>query len=324
MTSSLRALRRRLITPGPSLMPKTVGGFHEKSPESRELLETVGHTFLAGYAHAVEARSPAEAEERLEQVPRRFRGFAYEGAGMGFAILDAVPIWSSGNVARFLAGRGEFHNYMIYVGVGWAMAKLPRFLWPKSSEFDPLLHWLVLDGYGFHQAFFHTDKYVTRHHVDHDFPWPGGRWGAYANRAIDQGIGRALWFVGGTDVDRVASLVDGYDAARHPDLYAGVGLAATYAGGSTATELRRLRDLAGDHRPQLAQGSAFAAEARIRAGLLVPHNEVATGALCAISPHEAARISLQARPVETPRGDLPAYEVWRQTIAEQFVTLGRY
>lgn len=305
-------------------MRDTVGGFHEKNPESRELLETVGHSFLAGYAYAVEARSPADAEERLEQVPRRFKGFAYEGAGMGFAILDAVPIWSSGNVSRFLTGRGQFHNYMVYVGVGWAMAKLPRFLWPKSSEFDPLLLWLILDGYGFHQAFFRTDTYVRGHYVDPDFRWPGGPFGSYANRAIDQGIGRALWFVGGTDVDQVASLVDGYDTARRPDLYAGVGLAATYAGGSSAAELRRLRELAGDHRIHLAQGSVFAAEARIRADLLVPHNEVATGVLCGISPQEAARISHQARPVGTPRGDLPAYEVWRQTIAEQFVTLGRY
>jgi hypothetical protein len=324
MTSSLRALRRRLITPGPALIRDTIGGFHEKSPESRELLETVGHSFLAGYAYAAEARTPAEAEERLEQVPRQFRGFAYEGAGMGYAVIDAVPIWSGGNVSRFLDGRAQFHNYMVYVGVGWAMAKLPRFLWPKPDGFDPLLLWLVLDGYGFHQAFFHSDQYVRRQHADPVFPWPGGPWGSYASRAVDQGIGRALWFVGGTDVDQVTSLADAFDEARRPDLYAGIGLAATYAGGSTDAELRRLRELAGVHRPHLAQGSVFAAEARVRAGLVVPHNGVATGALCAISPQEAARISLQARPLATPAGGLPAYEVWRRTIADQFVTLGRY
>ncbi len=33
---------------------------------------------------------PDDAEERLEKIPRQFRGFAYEGAGMGFAVRDAL------------------------------------------------------------------------------------------------------------------------------------------------------------------------------------------------------------------------------------------
>ena len=298
-------------------------GFHEKSPESRELLETVGRMFLAGYAFAAQARKPADAEEHLEGIPRQFRGFAYEGAAMGFAVRDGLPFGSSKHVSRFLAGRGEDHIYMAYVGIGWAMARLPKFRWPDAAKLDPLLRWLVLDGYGFHQAYFQTRKYVQDQYVDAGFPWPPDHQRWYANRAIDQGIGRALWFIAGTDGQLAATMIDKFAEERRPDMYSGAGLAATYAGGGDEGELRAFWDRAGIYRPQVAQASAFAAEARVRAELVVPHTHVATRVFCDMTPEQAAQVSADVRPDRPVQGDLPAYEVWRQRIANQFVSLGR-
>ncbi|MBG0829058.1 DUF1702 family protein [Planomonospora sp. ID67723] len=322
MPGSLRALRRRILTPDVMETKLEKRGFHVKNDEARELLERIGETFLRGYALAAEARTPAEAEEQLEEIPPRFRGFAYEGAGMAFTILDALPFGSGRGVDGFLRGRGNAHIYMIYVGIGWGMARLPRFLWPKSATLDPLLLWLVHDGYGFHQAYFHTERYVTQQFQDSGFPWPAGRNRGYAGRAIDQGIGRALWFVGGTDVEKVVSMVEKFPRARRADLFSGVGLAATYAGGGAEDELRELRERAGHYRPQLAQGSVFAAEARVRAGLVVPHNEIATQVFCGSTPEQAARLSLDTRPAGAVPGVLPAYEMWRQRVADQLISLG--
>jgi hypothetical protein len=313
-------LRRRILTPDIAETTLERRGFRVKDAASKELLETIGGTFLAGYAGAVEARTAAEAEERLEEIPLRFRGFAYEGAGMGLAVLDGFAFGGTRRVSALLNGRGELHNYMIYVGIGWAMARLPRFLWPRSEALDPLLLWLVHDGYGFHQADFHTGRYVHQQ-ARPRVPWPAGQ-EAYAARAVDQGIGRALWFVGGTDPDTVVSLIERFAPERRADLYSGTGLAATYAGGVTEGELERLRDRAGAHRPQLAQGSVFAAEARIRAGLLVPHTELATRVLCGVTAERAAEISRATRPSTTVTGDQPAYEVWRRRVADEFVSLG--
>lgn len=279
--------------------------------------------FLEGYAYAAQARKPLDAELDLEQVPTRFRGFAYEGAAMGFAVRDGLPFGRSDNTDRFLAGRADAHIYMVYVGIGWAMARLPRFRWPKPASLDPLLRWLVLDGYGFHQAYFHTAKYVQGQYVDPAFPWPAGNHGWYANRALDQGIGRAMWFIGGTDVGRVTELLDSFPEQRRPDLYSGAGLAATYAGGVEEEELQQFWEHAGDHRPLVAQASAFAAEARVRAGLVVPHTGLATRVFCGVSPEEAAQVSVEMRPESPVQGELPAYEVWRQRIANEFVSLGR-
>lgn len=321
MTDSWRAFRRRILTPGVSATKLGVRGFHQKSPDATELLETVGEIFLTGYAHAVEARTVGDAEDRLEQIPIRFRGFAYEGAAMGLAVMDALPFGGGGRLKTLLAGRGDAHVYMTYVGAGWAMARVPRFRWSKIYAPDPLLRWLALDGYGFHQAYFHTRKYVHDRYQEERFPWPADGPSSYANRAIDQGIGRAIWFVAGTDPERAADLIDRFPESRVPDLYSGVGLAATYAGGSDEDELRRLAERAGACRPELAQGSAFAAEARMRAGLVVPQTRLATQIFCGKSPESAAQVCHRARPAEPNHGDVPAYEVWRRRITDEFAAL---
>lgn len=316
------ALRRRVLTPNVSATRLDVRGFPEKDPQSRDLLETVGRTFLHGYALAAEASTPRDAEAGLEEVPTRFRGFAYEGAGMGFAIRDGLPGGRHDHTARFLAGRADEHVYMVYVGIGWAMARLPKFRWPDSRTLDPLMIPLALDGYGFHQAYFKTEKYVRQQYREPTFPWPAGPDAAYSPRAIDQGIGRALWFVACTDPNRCADLIDGFAPERRADLYSGAGLAATYAGGGSEQELRTFWDRAGEHRPGVAQASVFAAEARMRAGLVVPHTGLATEVFCGTTPEQAAAMSLAARP-DQPEGDLPAYEVWRQRVAAEFVSSGR-
>jgi len=324
MASGWRALRRRVLTPSTSEAKLSVRGFHEKSPAARELLETIGETFLTGYAYAAEARVPAEAEARLEELPRQFRGFAYEGAGMGFAIRDGLP-FGGRNVSRFLEGRARDHVYMVYVGVGWAMARLPRFRWASASAAaaDPLLRWLVLDGYGFHQAYFHTDRYVRQHYQEAGFPWPAGGPASYASRVIDQGIGRAIWFVGGTDPELAADLIDAFDETRRADLYAGAGLAATYAGGVDEEELRAFVRRAGRYLPQVAQGAVFAATARRQTGLATPHTTLATGLLCGATPDQAAALADATRAEPFGGGDVPAYEAWRQRITAGLAELQR-
>ncbi|AXX31451.1 DUF1702 family protein [Actinosynnema pretiosum subsp. pretiosum] len=322
MSSTLGALRRRVLTPDVSETRLSVRGFHDKDPAARELLETVGGSFLAGFGHAAQARAPEDATAPLDGIPAPYRGFAYEGAGMAFAIRDALPLGRRGRNARFLSGAGAPHAYMVHVGAGWAMARVPRALWSRLALDDPLLRWLALDGYGFHQAYFHTERYVRERYREARFPWPGGPLSWYADHVIDQGIGRASWFVGGADPTVVADLIDSFAESRRGDLYAGAGLAATYAGGGDEAELREFAARAGDWAPQLAQGSAFAATARVDAGLEVPHTSVATGVFCGITPREAKELCDRTRPgpvAELPeRPGVPAYEVWRQRIASAF------
>ncbi len=44
---------------------------------------------------------------------------------MACSVLDALPGSKGQRLSGLLAGRGGAHPYMAYVGIGWAMARLP-------------------------------------------------------------------------------------------------------------------------------------------------------------------------------------------------------
>ncbi len=105
---------------------------------------------------------------------------------------------------------------------------------------------------------------------------------------------------------------------RHGDLWSGVGLAATFAGGSTPSDLAAIRHSAGQHLGDLAQGTAFAAKARSHAGYVPEHSEVAMWALGDRSVADAARLASDVVSVAAEPG-LPAYEVWRRQLRTHLV-----
>jgi hypothetical protein len=308
-----------MLTPSRREVDLDVRGFRPRDEDIRPALERAGHSFLDGYEIAASSSDNRELLERLELLDSERRGFAYEGAGMALAILDGIPLFHNHHLADLLESEGSRHVYMIYVGAGWALARLPRPRWAAATKglTDPLLRWLALDGYGFHQAYFTTSEYVVGTRDDVAFPWPREDSTGYAHHAIDQGIGRALWFVEGADPGRIAARIATFADSRRPDLYAGIGLAATYARGADASVLRHLVQVAGPHAPQLAQGSVFAAEARRRAGNIVADTEVATHILTGRSVEDAANVATDTWPTGERAGQLPPFEVWRMSIMDR-------
>src|SRR5205823_3270933 len=146
------------------------------------------------------------------------------------------------------------------------MARLPRPLWknilPELSgvPYHPTMSWLAVDGYGFDRAYFDTRRWVDELTEPEPYPWADRP--DYFPRAFDQGVGRALWFINGGDPRAVAAAVQRFPERRRPDLWSGVGLAATFAGGSDRTGLAELRRASGPHHAELALGVVFAVKAR--------------------------------------------------------------
>ena len=133
-------------------------GFWSGNTVARKHLESVGEAFLAGYNMALEGEDQLQLAERLNVLGAEFRGFAYEGAAMAMTILDSLMPWRPSRVLEFLHGVGWRHRYMLHVGMGWAVARLPKWM-PVRTGNDDLLRWLVLDGYGFHEGYFKTQQY---------------------------------------------------------------------------------------------------------------------------------------------------------------------
>ncbi len=230
---------------------------------------------------------------------------------MAVVLRDWLMPWKQAQWERFTEETGE-HIYMLHVGAGWAMARFPRDVEKTLAHFDPLLRWLLVDGYGFHETFFHPERVLRGQ------PHPS-RVRGYAKRAFDQGIGRAMWFASGANVRAIADALAEFPTERLPDLWSGVGLASVYAGGVDAADIEWLRDRAGKFLPHAAQGAAFAAKARIRADNLTEQNERACAILCGISTADAAAITdaaLENLPLD---GAEPAFEIWRRRIHQVFV-----
>jgi hypothetical protein len=280
------------------------------APEAWTRFQPVAHALVEGY-HATLEDSRVEAlVPRLNAIEPELHGFAYEGAAMGLAALDCLAPWKN-RLQEFVDGPGAPHIYPIYVGVGLALARLRQQPERSLRHLDPVLCWVVVDGYGFHEGFFSWRRTVEQQVV----PTHLSR---YARRLFDQGLGRSLWFASGALVDRVASTIATFPPARRIDLWSGVGLACAYAGGVNRAEIEALLQIAGPYRAQLARGAAVAAKGRQQAGNIAPYTELACEVFCGTSSAMAAHIIDNARKNLPANGVEPAYEIWRQRTQAQF------
>ena len=285
-------------------------GFPPARLQKQEHLEQIGRAFIRGYNLALQRCDVHELARRVNCLGAQTTGFAFEGAAMGLALMDHLR-WGPGQWREFLEGPGAFHKYMLYVGYGWAVAQLPwlrRRLATVLSRHRTIEKWLIVDGYGFHEGYFHPERSFERQQRPR-------RVSGDAARVFDQGLGRCFWFYCGADVERVACCVERFEPGRRADLWSGVALAVTYAGGATPSEMTELRQRAVGFEADLAQGSAFGAQARVFANLNVPHTSTATEIFCGVDAADAAAATDHAlSAIHGEPGTYASYEQWRSAI----------
>lgn len=315
MSTMFGAIRRLILAPSLEEVAFAGRGFAVTPTDETRAMEAVPQSVVVGFEWGIDGGNPNDLARRLDMIDPELRGFAYEGATMALTIKDST----GGHRTRdFLNGPGQPHLLLSYIGIGFAMAKLPRPLWKKilpdlePSLFHPTMSWLCVDGYGFDLAYFHTRKWVDEQRTPEPYPWLGHP--EYFLRAVDQGIGRALWFIHGGRPKAVIEAVARFPERRQGDLWAGVGLAATFAGGCTAPGLVSLRDAAGRYDPHLGQGSVFASTARSAADYVPDHSAQALQVLTGLTAEEAVILAASTHPSpEQPRTE-PHYEAWRANI----------
>ncbi|HEX5405786.1 MAG TPA: DUF1702 family protein [Pseudonocardiaceae bacterium] len=315
MPTMFGAIRRLIFAPSLEDVSFAGRGFAVNPTDATRAMEAVPRAVVIGFEWGIDGGDLKDLARRLDSIDPELRGFAYEGATMALTIKDST---GGHRTKALLDGPGQPHLLLSYIGIGFAMAKLPRPLWKKilpdlqPSLFHPTMSWLCVDGYGFDLAYFHTHKWVDEQQVPEPYPWLGHP--EYFLRAVDQGIGRALWFINGGVPDAVTDAVGRFPEQRQGDLWSGVGLAATFAGGCTVEGLVKLREAAGEHRANLGLGSVFASTARTAAGFMPEHSAEALGALAGVSPEDAVLVAATTHPnPDEPRSE-PHYEAWRANI----------
>jgi hypothetical protein len=297
---------RRLASLSPRQASFQQRGFTAADPSKRRALESAGEAFIGGYNHALLAGNAEQLRHHIATVVPSARGFVVEGAAMGFAIADALSFRGSGLAKHIRVFEREF-SYLTHVGAGWALARVP---WRRArilAPLDPIHHWLAYDGLGFHDTYFDHPRVLAG--------WRRRLPSGYAGRAYDQGVGRALWFVGGGSVAIATDLIGNFAASRRGDLWSGLGLAMAYAGPADEADLSLVHENSGDRRSHFGQGVAFACEARARARHIPDHTDLAARVVTGIGADELSALVREARS-SLPAGaaDAPAYEIWRRRV----------
>eukprot|EP00456_Euglypha_rotunda_P007283 TRINITY_DN1128_c0_g1_i4.p1 TRINITY_DN1128_c0_g1~~TRINITY_DN1128_c0_g1_i4.p1 ORF type:complete len:319 (+),score=12.28 TRINITY_DN1128_c0_g1_i4:2412-3368(+) len=304
----------RILSIAPAEVSCERRGFLPVSLEAHRHIENIGHAFLVGYNAGLRGNEAAIPG----QVETMYSGFAFEGAAMAIWLLDRLSLTQTTRWEQFLLGLGRDHPYVVHVGVGWACARLP---WIRHNpeiairNLDPLLKWLVIDGIGFHEGYFHWQH---RHRLKTQYP---SKLSSYGRRVFDQGLGRSLWFVEGADVVRIANTIHSLERSRQPDFWSGFGIASAYAGTLSVAEIEYIMASAGPHLGHYRQGVTFGAEARVHGAISNDHTERICFVLCGMNAQQAAGLARCSRPMPSPLSaghDLPAYEIWRQSIRNHF------
>ena len=226
---------------------------------------------------------------------------------MGVTVADALSL-RRGRLTAWLRATETSFTYLAHVGVGWALARVPFGYHQVWHKLDPIHRWLAYDGLGFHDAYFYPARVLEG--------WRRVS-GGYRSRAYDQGIGRALWFVGGADIEWVAATINSFVEPRRSHLWSGLGLALAYAGCTDQTSLALARERAGQFLPDLAQGAAFGAAAHLRAGYEPDHARAALQAFAGLTPANASALVDDVRcrlPCAEKDRYRPRYEEWRAAV----------
>ncbi len=290
-------------------------GYQEDMDQTWLSFEPVARTLVDHFYIALDDSSVEGLTPKLESIEVELRGIAYEGAGMGLMLKDCLLPWKN-RFQTFLDGPGASYTCLLYIGAGLVLPRAPMKPERFMARLDPLLRWFVMDGYGFYEGFFSWKSAIEAQKIP-------SRISGYACRAFDHGLGRSLWFATGANVDRIVATINTFPERRQADLWSGIGLACAYAAGVVDREaIKTLQRAAGPHRSQMAVGAALAAKFRQQAGTSAPHTDLACEVLCGLSGEMVAHITDVARKNLPADGEIPAYEVWRQRLAEQFMVWG--
>jgi enediyne biosynthesis protein E3 len=239
-----------------------IRGFEEGFP-AQNRLELVAKTVVNGYNIALETGLSKSLSIAIAQVTNELIGFFHEGVAMGLFTLDLFSIGNKNRLYDFIEGEGRNHAYMSYIGAGIASAifrnnNFEYFTSKANSEGESLF----LNGIGFYNAYFKPKKTLKEMFIPKSFAGKE----AYFVEGYDNGIGRAVWFYNSGEPTKIFETVNAFPPERQGAVWAGIGLAATYAGGVSEEKIHLLKRLSGKYAYRLGEGSFLATHTRRLAG----------------------------------------------------------
>lgn len=257
MIYNLKTIRKQVLGLGLSEGGVKMKGNGPKG-EVQKHLEVRSKTAIYGYNVAVEYGHGEDLLTIAASISEEFAGFFYEGIGMGLFMLDRLSLFNKNRFLEFSQGPGKDYESIMYVGAGLITGFLHLPFQKFLDKANPFRGPAMIDGIGFHYAFFKTSKTLSKFFV----PKKVKENPFYLER-FDNGLGRALWFLFAGDIVKISEAIAKFPAARRASLWYGIGFVVTYARGlEDPQKIRLLKSMAGNNDIDLAQGALVGAHAK--------------------------------------------------------------
>ena len=231
-------------------------------------IDTIQNTFLHVQDIFFESSDCKNHVAELESADIEFRSIAFESASMSIALEDLKQGDKLTNWLPFLNETASAHATQVHVGLGWAFAQTLKNPIAYLPELNPMMRYRVLDGYGYYEGIFRRRRSIINHlklQVED----------TVASSALDQGIGRSIWYLNKGIIDDAKNMIDGFAVERRKDLWRGLGIAIAYVGGCNEELLQKIFSKADSYKTQLATGSVMALVSRDSAKYISADTELA-------------------------------------------------
>ncbi|WP_128895406.1 DUF1702 family protein [Longirhabdus pacifica] len=234
---------------------------HSSDPIFVTRFETILQAFLYGYHSVLQPKLDMEQTKRKvnAQYDVFFRGFAYEGMGMGLGARTLYKRSEKKVFEHHIHALSPAYLYQYYVGLGWWLFVRYRFRTEGYRKWllhlHPVYQSIVFDGVGFHTSLFQTPL--------QDIVKKYAAFGPDHERVCYQGLGRCLWFQHQFHIQRIIQALPMFHRRFHADIMSGVGLAAAYSCFDRLPWIFQTRASIPAHLlPAYSQGLAFGLQAR--------------------------------------------------------------
>lgn len=249
-------------------------------------LELAQDAFQKGFNLVTDISSLSTIANKLDSLAPEFLSIAYEGASMNIALNCLETGAELKPWFDFLQSAAKQHSIQYYIGLGWALAQLQLNAMPYMQRLGPIDRYRVMDGYGYYEAIFRTKRTIHKQQKLEEFNEAG-------SSAYYQGIGRGIWYLSLGKKEEAKTMIDKFPAEMLTDLWRGLGIACSYAGGCDEPALKEMMILAGDYSRQLATGAVMVAICRENAAFMSTDTELACKIWCKQS---AAKLATEHKP----------------------------
>ncbi|MEH6989586.1 DUF1702 family protein [Cytobacillus firmus] len=255
-------LRFSFYTLGKQNISKNLLQFTYTHPVYAERFPIILRSFLSGSNAALSfILNMNRLRKYLENTfPSYYKGFAYEGVGMGFGIRASLSINNGKTFERYIKKLSPLHKYQYYVGLGWWL--LIRYGYREDRyarwlrRVNPKYSLIALDGVGFRTGLFSPKDEFNSFNKFHHFK-------SKHQKVCFQGYGRSIWFRSEFRFEESMKELEYVPEEYKGDTLSGLGLAVAYSFfDQLDVSFNIYKSIPNSYKPSFAQGMAFGLEAR--------------------------------------------------------------